>query len=390
MRSILRLLAPFLVVALIAAVPRHVQTADYFGGYAGTKTVPADAAARLLSWGETDQSGSQELAAYGVKPILYSNPNLEEPGDPMYTSDESMFFHTCGGDRFKIRDARGFVVADPRSASLQRLWRQYVQQRSQGARYAAVFEDQAVRPSVYGVGDPCNYNANAWLANLNQAQRDLGYPIIYNGLSDFDNHGVAKEMALNATAIGGMMEQCYATSPPHSLAGGWQWTATENTEIRMARDRKYFFCYGNDLTPADQALNQRLYVYASFLLTYNLNTSVLWEYYKTPSNLHVMPESTLVALKPLQHSVNSVEQLRNRDGAYVREYLECYIDGRKQGACAVAVNPDEGATVQLSLHGYRRSARLEGSGIYDGGKISVTQGGVPGSLRPLSAVIAFK
>ncbi len=385
-----RACALLLAFLLLAAVPRHVPTADYFGGYSGTKTVPAQAAAPLLTWAETDQPGSRELAPLGVKPFLYSNPNIEMPGDPLYNSSESAFYHYCGGGRVRIRDARGFDVMNPGSTALRGAWRRYVQDRTAGADFYAVFEDEAAFPSVYRVGDPCNYTPQGWLSDLIQAQRMVGFRVIYNGLSDFYNHGVAREIALNATAIGGMMEQCYATSPPHPLATGWQWIAEENTEILMARAHKYFFCLGNDQTPADQVLPLRQYVYASYALTYDPRSSILMEFYKTPSFFHVLPESRLVPWNPVRQNVRTIDDLRQRGGAYVREYHDCYYDGRRVGACAVAVNPDERNSVPLYLNGYGRTLQLQGSGVYDGGTAFIARSPVPRQLGPLSAVVAFR
>jgi hypothetical protein len=389
-KNVLRFLAALACAGLLGAAPRHVQTADYFGGYHGTKAVPATFAAQYLTWAETDQPGSLALSALGVKAFLYSNPNIESAVDPMYRVDESAFFHGCDGQRIYIHDARGFAIMNPGSPALLHAWRQYVQRRSVGANFAAVFEDQAIFPSVYRVADPCNYNPQQWLAQLIQAQRNLGYPVIYNGLSDYHNHGVALEIALNATAIGGMMEQCYATSPPSTRAAGWQWTATQDTEIRMASERKYFFCLGNDTTHADRAYDSRIYVDASFLMTYDPRTSVLMEFYHTPSQFHVLPESEIVPLNPVRKKVSAIADLRQNGGAYVREYRNCFLAGRAQGACAVAVNPDPSNTAALSLRGYSHVVTLQGTDVYDGGKVLLVQQQPPSRLGPLQAVIAFR
>jgi hypothetical protein len=214
--------------------------------------------------------------------------------------------------------------------------------------------------------------------------------VIYSGLNDFYQHGPAKEIALNAGAIGGMMEECYAQlAVPHET-NGWVWRATEATEIAMAAARKYFFCYGRDLTPAEQANDSRVYTYGSFLLTYDPQTTVIWEYYKTATGAHVMPESQLVALDPVQVNVTNIEQLRQPGGAYVREYRKCYLAGLLQGPCAAVVNPDPNATAQLNLPGYGRSLRLSGSGTFDGGTAAVANGNVPSALAPLRAAIVFK
>lgn len=383
-----RFVAVLALAALFGAVPRHVQTADYWQGAAGTKNVPAEQAARALSWVETDVPGSQQIAPLGVKTILYTNPNRVEPGDPLYGSREDEYAHTCAGARAR-GEARypGLLLTNPRSHTLASMWRHTVDAHTGEARFNAVFADEAVG-TAYAQDTPCGYDFNAWLRDETQLFRHLGYPVIYNGLNDFAGHSIAREIALNAGAIGGMMEECYAQLSAGHRVGGWRWWATEETEIAMARDHKYFFCYGRDLTPADQAYASRMYTYASFLLTYDPRTTVLWEYYATPTGGHVMPESQLVALDPVKR-VTRVAQLRTRTGAYVREYRTCYIAGRFVGACAAAVNPDK-SEHDLSLHGYHRTLVLQGSGIFDGGRVRIENRPPPGDLQPLGAVVAFK
>lgn len=194
---------------------------------------------------------------------------------------------------------------------------------------------------------------------------------------------------MNKAAVGGLMEECYAQLNPDHRINGWEWTATEQTEIRMAKDHKYFICYGRDLTAADQAYDGRMYTYASFLLTYDPNTTVLWEYYKSPSGAHVMPESQLVALDPVKHNVSDVEQLRTGEGVYTRAYRHCYIAGRSVGACMSVVNPDD-SPHPVSLPGYRRTLVLQGSGVFDGGTVRIDNAAPPATIGPRGAIIAFR
>lgn len=388
MQLVRRFSAALAAVALLGAAPRHVLTADYWQGYAGTKNVPAQQAASALSWVETDVAGSQLIAPLGVRVLLYTNPNREQPGDPLYGSRDDEYAHTCGGERAMGESAyHGQLLTDPSSRTLAAMWRRTVDSHTQQAHFDAVFADEAVG-AAYAQQTPCGFSFDRWLGAETQLFRTLGYPVVYNGLNDFYNHGVAREIALNRSAAGGMMEECYAQLSADHRVGGWEWWATEQTEIAMAHDRKYFFCYGRDLTPAEQAYDSRMYTYASFLLTYDPHTTLLWEYYKTPSGGHVMPESQLVALNPVKH-VTRVAQLRSSGGVYVREYRKCYLAGRFVGACAAVVNPDS-STHDLGLRGYRRTLVLQGSGIFDGGSVSIVRRPPPEDVPPLGAVIAFK
>ena len=377
----------FFACALIGAAPAHVQTADYWGGYAGTHKVPALTASRALTWAETNPKDSLTLSRLGVQPILYSNPNRLEPGDTMYLDADAIYAHTCDGARVTTHDA--VHLTNPDAPPLVNDWKSYVRSHIADGKYAAVLEDEAVG-TAYSAQQPCGYTLPKWIASETRLQRELGFPVIYNALSDMPSHSIAAEIALNSTAIGGMMEQCYAQSAPDTRSSGWRWAATENTELQMARAKKYFFCYGNDLTPADQAQDSRRFVYASFLLTYDPSSSVLWEYYGTPSGGHVMPESQLVALDPLVKTVRSVDDLRTPGGIYTREYRRCFIAGRPAGACIVAVNPDPVSSHDLNLSGWRRLLQIEGSGVFDGGRIGSRPAPMPTELGPLQAEIAFR
>lgn len=373
---------------LIAAVPRHVQTADYYAGYAGTKLVPPQEAARWLTWGETDTQGAKQLDPYGVKTILYTNPYRIIPGEPMYSQHEDTFAHDCSGNRIETVEGRANqYLMNPESARMRTMWRNYVAEHLREVHFDAVFSDDAAG-DAYISGQPCGYQTQAWLHAEIQAQREVGAPVIYNALEDFKGHGVSKEIALNASAMGGMLEECYSQLRPNTRASGWRWYVDEQTELEMAQQHKYFFCYGRDLTPADQAIESRIYTYASFLLTYDPNTSVLWEYYQTPTHGHVMPESQLVALDPVR-GISNVNQLRARGGLYVREYRKCYIDAKYAGACVAAVNPDDDAHA-FTFKGYSRTLALHGSGVFDGGTVSANGPAPATSVPPLSAVIAFK
>ena len=388
MDRILRAIAVLSALSLLAAAPHHVQTADYWKGYSGTKKVPAQLAARSLTWAETDKHGAAEIAPLGVKTILYTNPNREQPGDPMWSTDEAVYAHTCSGMRAMGETAYAGQQLTQPGPTLAKLWRWSVAQHVEGATFNAVFNDEAVG-AAYAVNQPCNFDFNRWLQQEAQLQHSLGWPVIYNGLGDYYNHGVAREIALNRTAIGGMMEECYARLRPDHRVGGWQWQATEETELRMAQADKYFFCYGRDLTPADQAFDSRMYTYASLLLTYDPATTVLWEYYKTPTGGHVMPESQLVALNPIGRAPGAIGDLRTSTGVYERAYSACYIDARPAGPCMAVVNPDNDSH-SLSLTGYRKTLALYGSGVFDGGFAKVTNQPPPGQIPPLSGIIAFK
>lgn len=387
LRSTTRALAACATVWLLAASPPdHVATSDYFGGAAGTHLVDPSVAARWLTWAETDIADSLRLRGTDVKTLLYTDPNRAMNRQPEGRADESAFAHDCAGGRIEAYRA-GQYLMDPHSQALLGVWRAHVQRYGRAGQFKAVFEDDA-DDIAYVRGMPCHYSPEDWLQATIAMQQAVGYPVVYNGLSNFSGEAVSPAIGLNASAVGGMMEQCYARSPAQPKTTGAHWVVTEDTELRMAAEGKLFFCYGNDTTPAESALDGRLYVYASFLLGYDPSSSVLWEYYQGPSRFHVMPETQLVPLQP-PTTPRSVADLRTASGIYQRAYGACYLGGRLQGPCIVAVNPDAQAH-PLNLAGYTRTLQISGGGVLDGGTARVAPPGAPGTLGALSAVVAFK
>ncbi|MGC1380824.1 MAG: putative glycoside hydrolase [Candidatus Baltobacteraceae bacterium] len=366
--------------------PRHVSTADYFAGYAGTRLVSAPAAARWLTWAETDIASSPSLRALGVKTLLYTDPNRAMKGQPEFTAQQSTFARDCAGAPIETNRPGQFLM-DPNSAALRALWKRHVDRYVAAGRFDAVFEDDA-NTIAYARGQPCGYDAAAWLQATIAMQRSLGYPIVYNGLANVAGAAVSPSIALNATAIGGMMEQCYSGTAAQPLLSQTRWIAAETTELRMASERKLFFCYGNDTTPADRALERRLYVDASFLLSYDPSYSILWEYYEGRSRFHVMPEAQLVPLRPAA-ALRSVDALRSPTGVYQRTYAACYVAGVDRGRCTIAVNPTL-QPLSLALPEYTRTLTLAGGGILDGGSVRIGTARPPAQLAPLGAVIAFR
>jgi len=373
------------IVCLLGASPAHVQTADYWGGYSGTHRVPAALAARWLTWASVNIAGSQALRPLGVKTMLYTDPNRQIAGEPFYTADESTFAHDCSGNRIAT-SRRGQYLMDPHAPALRALWSSLAARYVAEGRFDAIFEDDAA-DVAYTSGRPCGFTQADWLATTLDMQRAVRTPVIYNGLSDQRGSDVSPAIALNAAAAGGMMEQCYAVSAQTPKAGGEQWLAAERTEMRMAAERKTFFCLALDPSEADRSLDGRMYAYASFLLGYDATSSVLWELYRGPSGLHVMPETALVPSQPSSQAA-SIDAMRAPGGTYVRTYGACSLATRNEGACAVIVNPDQIAH-PIALTGYRRRLALQGSDVLDGGSASIVPG-VPSELDGLSSAVLFR
>jgi len=272
---------------------------------------------------------------------------------------------------------------NPSSTDLLALWQNAVPNHT---HYDATFEDEF--NTLWGMnGVPCNYTPQGWLqADVNEAAA-FGYPLIYNGAA-------LGNMSMNQApnVVGGMSETCYtATGANHVLnhrTYGSVWQAHENLELQMAQQNRLFFCLDTSYTDATDT-DLRQYDVASFLLTYNAQSSVLFEFYSTPSRLRTEPESELVPLYPVVPTPSDISALQVSTNVYAREYNACYVWGASVGACAVVVNTDPSSSHPFPYTKYHHTMTLSGVGVLDGGTMS-TSGPPPATLAPVSARIAFR
>jgi hypothetical protein len=263
-----------------------------------------------------------------------------------------------------------------------------------GVHYDAIFDDSA--DSVHNDSAlPCHFSQLIWSETSNLMNMSLGKAIFYNGLGTLAA-GVDKpppSLAINPSTYGGELEGCYANvSIANPVPKNAVWRNFETTELLMSTIQKPFLCRGLKLTPAETSLTQRLYQYASFLLTYNPATSIISEKFTTPSHLSVFPEETLVALDPLVPSPANIDQLRTSTWIFGRQYASCYLQGSFIGACAAVVNPTDSAVPSpFPWPGvYTHTLVLSGAGILDGGTASVTGPPPSAVVLPATAVIAIQ
>jgi hypothetical protein len=363
----------------------HVLTYAYLAWHGGA-AAPFGPYAPYLNWAMSSAGNGNAISSAGIHVMVYSNPNRTYPTDPLYTQDESTFAHTCSGAR--IQDSDGSWLMNPASTDLWLLWKNLLAQYEKQGHIDAFESDDA--DDIYGAGaTPCNYQATQWLDATINEDAAAGAPIVYNNLGLYGRDTIYPGIGLNATAIGGMMENCYAEwwSPP--LLGDGYWRAIENTEIAMAAQHKLLFCLAMSRNAGANAIASRLYVYASFLLTYDPSTTILFEdYATTPSNFWVYPESGLVALNPVVAPPAAITSLEVSQNVYARAYRTCYLWGAYVGPCVAVVNSDSVNAHAFPFPSYHHSMVLSGGGVLDGGTVS-TGGSVPSSLPPLTGVIAF-
>ncbi len=241
---------------------------------------------------------------------------------------------------------------------------------------------------LYNTGaTPCNYNSAAWGQAFDTVVSTLSQNFVVNALGTTASTTQTYVNYLGSSnIIGGEYERCFNDT---------QWSAEENSQIEAlallrAQGRSSgpgWWCYlDNTSVDGASAIPQRLYAYASFLLTYDPNYSLFQESYATaPSTFQVFPETGFVPLSPAS-APSTIGSLQSSTGAYVQYYGACYYRGSLVGACEIAVNPTGGSVNVPNPRGFAHSMVISGDGVLDGGTATFT-GAAPGSLASKTAAI---
>jgi hypothetical protein len=333
----------------------------------------------------------------GIKGALYTDPNRVAPGNLMWTNDESTFAHDCYGNRITVQGSPDRLM-DPHSTHLRSLWQLLVNTEiGWGAVFDYVFEDSADEIQTQKLSAlPCHFDQNSWTNATNQMDSQLSLPIVYNGLGLIPGGGPGPgpSIGLNPTTKGGMSEDCYSGRTPTGFFFAPHWEGTENTEIQMAQAGKLFICQADWYQQASSSMRQRLYFYASFLLTYDRSSQMVGSRFLTPSALHVMPEAQLVPTNPLKSTPSDIKGLLEPSGLYGREYGACYYRGSYVGACAVVVNPTNprwNPSLKFPWPSkYHHTLVMSGAGVYDGGTARVDGPAPPADVPGATGIIAFR
>jgi len=406
-----------------AEVPLHVKTLGFVGAEHGIRDAATyrfgiaasyAQAASVLTWAVTDDRYVRAVHAAGMHTTFYTDPHRLSPsGFPMaqtIPADERAYYHNCDGSRVRTSYDGTLTqnVGDPASPALLAFWNGYIDahQRATGDAYDAVWEDDAgpLNEFYQPFDTPlpgCWYPGEA---RYDDAQRAFDarahLPVIFENLANHHGAQISGSAALVGApnVIAGLLEFCFANGyggrDPRAKEGGTIWTVEQETVLRVLGEDRMLVCYDYPSGAASaSAYDQRGYILASLLLTYDAALSVLAEQVATPSGVDAEPESALVPLEPVAAQPASIAALRTATGAYAREYRACYLRGRPLGACAIVVNPNEHAPVLFPFRaGYTRTLRISGrgaiAGIDDG---AIAFGGAPGALvEPLGWVIAIR
>jgi hypothetical protein len=402
------------VGAGLAAVPEHVQTSIQDLCYTNTcwhrsqKAVPLARVAAQVTWAFADASIAADARRAGIRTIAYLDPSIQyDPKRdvaPLASDDETTYLRACDGSRARVRlgDLDGFLMNQAAPAYRERL-AHYVDEHVR-AEYDALFADDvfaATDTFTHVVAAPCRHTFDDERAATFGAWQAAHIPIVFNGLGLAPDDGHVSEHAVAAlegpNILGGMYEMCltaYDEHTDHTLGHrrvDSAWMSVQNSHLAAVAHRKSFFCFAE--SPVDGAtpdgLADRMYTYASFLLAYEPQYSVLQEHlHSAPSGVPVYPETRLVPLEPQASAHQDISDLRH-GGTYVREFAQCYIARAAAGPCAAVVNPSSTGSVAFPLHGYRAALALRGGSIADAGSVAFSAP-VPSSLGPASAAIVVK
>ncbi len=396
-----------------AIAQTHVKTFGFIGAEHSARNAatyqfgiePSYAqAAAWMTWAATDDRFARAIHAAGMKTAFYVDPHrISANGFPMIhavPTDEHAYYHNCDGSRVQtsFNGSLEQNVGDPAAPALQTFFNDYIdaRQRTTGGSYDAVWEDDAGPLSEFyqpfrAPLPGCWYPGDA---RYDDAQRAFDLhahlPVIFENLAN--HHGATLSRAVPLVGapnvIAGVLEFCFANGyeghDARAKEAGTIWEVEENTALAVLGEHRMFLCYdypGSSASPA--AIDQRGYIAASFLLTFDPEESVLAEAVDTPSGVPVEPEMEIVPLEPVVPTPASIDALRTPSGAYAREYRACYIAGKLAGGCAVVVNANAVVPVRFPFRGYTRTIQLRGRGVIagvDDGTLAF--GGAPADLVP--------
>ena len=410
--ALLLTLAPAGSAAENVRAESHVPTAVYCcHGYANDTVSPYQAAP-FVNWATTDlPDGAIADRLAGIQhTVQYIDASR------IYTTDSAYRFvdggqfagavaTNCAGQPIRTSKPVGYLV-DPWKPETVRLLDWSVDHRFNPAYSNYFFDDVDAYRWDLANGPPCTGNPpQPWTepatakeyadllsaVRIDATGRAETPKIVFNGLSMYadkpDMHLVPLYALAAPNVVGGMCEGCYADNTPDALKNGIVWQDDLDIEIKTIHLHKIFWDYVRYIANDP---NARIYTFASFMLAWDPNYSIYQTAYK-PANLgqlHITPETGLVAHDPLKRNVSGVYDLRDPGGTYVREYRNCYYRALPIGPCAFVVNSDNlphGAP-KLSIT-YHHTVALSGGMVLEGGTLSTSGGELPGVIPPLRGFI---
>lgn len=406
-------------------IPNHVLTGEYLN--LNTTEINANPAtyAPYLTWAYT--KGDHELSVHnaGIKVVEYQSALMPQNGQTSQTlvneyslaagTYNNAMATTCtsatkvtaysgialvanvlgsySNGSGSIVNAAPFITADYASAQ------SYLSGANSGS--SAIpdgwYEDNGTDypASVKLCGDTSQAVWAQGIANsFTNATLPAGKPLFINSLGVWTmTWAQAQQYTLTSPNIaGGQFESCYGGHHWNSTITGdyisgtdKDWLEAEYGEINTTAKHKIFWCYNKNVGDGASDLAGRLYMYASFLLTYDSAYTIYQTANATsPSQFKVFPETGLVPSNPTIKATD-ISQLKTNN-IYEQDYGDCHYRGTDLGACSVYVNPDPANTYAIPPNTYANSAVLSGDGVLDGGTMTF-YGSKPTTLPPTSAAI---
>jgi hypothetical protein len=380
------------------AVPAHVQDFTFWNQSGIATTVPVSWMATWATWIETRAyTYADEFHSAGGKyTVTYTNANYYYVS-PKYTSPgifpETAFGHGSNGVRTQWDGIYGGTeyYLLPNSTASQNGFAGVVQSLTQYGGFNYVYVDgvsDSLTTSLWGhrLPVPVEITTNAqYVTGMKQLVARSSLPTIINGYNNGDP--VTEEEYVGAPNIAAVFGEACFTQPSKVLTGNY-WIHQEDALIFTTAHGLYAICGGRG--PTTDSRPQRIYYFASWLLTYDPNRSVSLEEFASSGGVYVFPEQMIVPTDAFE-TASEIGSLKWWTGVYMRRFGTCYYDRVSWGACAAVVNSSSTASSTLPSIAltYHHSLALDLNNLYAGGKATLSST-VPTTLLPGTAVILFQ
>ena len=407
-----------------ANVPAHVTTWYYYGLNDMNSAIPAAWMAAHADFAEGDAADSVALLlafknAGGKYTVSYTDPaysaycyapftqpagRCEGPMGGLVSGDESAWLHGADGSRVHRYMDSHFQYQEALNPAAQSARDAY--RRGTAASVAAApsldyfFADDSggvftgsdgtqLSGLLYGFNAPATEISGdaAFITAQQQMVAAAARPVFINGATPYTLMPSYNGTFLKSPNVAGQnFEGCYGDYNGlvgDDSSGGPRWTNMSNALLAVYGYGTRAVCMNvAAATPAN-----RIYVLASWWMTYDEARSIIVPHALAPDGFSVLPEFDIVPRQPRATATASIAALRAPGGAYVREFAACFQAGISIGPCAAAVNPSASAVATPATTGrYTISLAVDDRSAYTGGKAAWT-GSVPATLAARSAVV---
>jgi hypothetical protein len=225
-------------------------------------------------------------------------------------------------------------------------------------------------------------------------------PVVFNGLQGYDGKertaSIASVVVAAPNAWGAMCDTCFYGIEDRQNPYLWTSPILEvrlDGMMRVIGAGKNVFVVNPSVT--NPAVRAR--ALADLMLAYDPDR--LWQWGGAcgeRSQIHVCPEAALTFYEPYQAYPKNTASLADPAGTYVREFAQCFDNGRSVGPCATVVNPDRVAAhaAPALRHTYRHTLVIHGTALCncygDTGAIFENGPSMPNSVPPASGYVIFQ